>query len=322
MSISPRTTTARLATAGVVLLAVLLTGCGWDSEDAAGPAAGGSLAADQVAPGEALPTPPAAGSEAARSEAGGGSSGGTVEDRAATSARVLPGDRDIVYRGRITVRVTDVARAAARAEDFALGADGVVFAAETSVDPGRQALGQATLTLRVPPTQFKPTLDALGALGKELSRTRSAQDVTTELADTGSRVESQERSVARVRALLAEADTIGEVVQVESELSRREADLESLQAQLARLRDVTDLATIDVTLVAKDTAAPPAPEEDGDLGFLAGLRSGWDAFVEIVLVALTVLGALLPFALAVGLVGLPAYALLRGRRRTPAAPTA
>jgi hypothetical protein len=138
--------------------------------------------------------------------------------------------------------------------------------------------------------------------------------VTTELADVDSRVRTQERSVARVRTLLARADTIGEVVQIESELARREADLESLQAQLARLKDVTDLSTIEVLLVARDEARP-APVEDDDLGFVAGLRGGWDAFGEIVLVVLTVLGALLPFLLVAALVGLPTYALLRRNRR-------
>jgi len=234
---------------------------------------------------------------------------------------VLPIGRDIVYRGQITVRVKDVGRAATRAESLVLGVNGVVFSEQTSVDPDRRGVGEATLALRVPPTQFAATLDSLGRLGKELNRTRSAQDVTTELADTDSRVATQERSVARVRSLLAEADTIGEVVQVESELARREADLESLQAQLARLEDVTDLATIDVTLLARHTDPPPAADDE-DLGFASGLRGGWDAFVSVVLVALTVLGALLPFAVAAAILGAPAYVLLRSRRRAAAAPTA
>jgi len=242
------------------------------------------------------------------------SGGATARSGDRTSARVLPGDRDIVYRGQITVRVKDVGRAAARAESVALGVDGVVFSEQTSVDPDRRGIGEATLALRVPPTQFAATLDSLGRLGRELSRTRSAQDVTTELADTDSRVRSQERSVARVRSLLAEADTIGEVVQVESELARREADLESLQAQLARLKDVTDLATIDVTFIARNTQPRPMAEGE-NLGFGSGLSGGWDAFVSIVLVALTVLGALVPFAVAAAILGIPAYVVLRSRRR-------
>ena len=77
------------------------------------------------------------------------------------------------------------------------------------------------------------------------------------MTDVDSRVRSQQRSVDRVRVLLGQAKTIGEVVQVESELSRREADLESLEAQLAKLKDVTDLATIEVTLVSPDRTPTP-----------------------------------------------------------------
>jgi Flp pilus assembly protein TadB len=121
--------------------------------------------------------------------------------------------------------------------------------------------------------------------------------------------------------LLSRAKTIGEVVQVESELSRREADLESLEAQLKKLDDLTSLATIDVHLTAPQPAAVvKPPKDDSELGFLSGLRGGWDAFVAIVLVALTVLGALVPFVLAAGLVGVPLLLVWRSRRRTPTAP--
>lgn len=300
---------------GAALVLVVLTGCSGGLEDSTAtsePALQGDSGSG------------AAGNEAPRERSGtdagspGDQSGGST-DR--TSARVLPGDRDVVYRGSITVRVKDVARAAGRAEDLAVQADGVVFSQETMRDPRPgtgPAVGEAHLTLRVPPTQFAGTLDALGSLGRELSRSRSAEDVTTQLADTDSRVRSQQRSVDRVRALLDEAATIGEVVQIESELARREADLESLQAQLARLKDVTDLATIEATLIARDTVVPPTG--DDDLGFLTGLRNGWDAFLGIALVTLTVLGALLPFVLVLAVVGAPAYLLLRGRRRTATAP--
>jgi hypothetical protein len=300
---------------GAALVLVVLTGC-------SGGGGADSSTTRPVSQGESGGS--AAGNESARED--GGTDAGLPADQSGgsadrTSARVLPGDRDIVYRGSITVRVKDVSRAAARAEALALQADGVVFSQETMRDPrpgSGRATGEAHLTLRVPPTQFAGTLDALGSLGRELSRSRSAEDVTTQLADTDSRVRSQQRSVDRVRALLDEAATIGEVVQIDSELARREADLESLQAQLARLTDVTDLATIEATLIARDTVV--VPDKDDDLGFLTGLRNGWDAFLGIALVTLTVLGALLQFVLVLAVVGAPAYLLLRGRRRSVASP--
>lgn len=297
--------TAFLLLAPAVTVAALLAGCSSGSGDSGG--------ATEAAGGEAAMTMPRDASVSADGAAPGNS--GTARER--TAARVLPAERDIVYRGSITVRVRDVSRAADRAAFAAEQADGVVASQQTTLDPGRggrRGYGEARLTLRVPPAQFGPTLDALGRLGRELERSRSAEDVTTQLADVDARVRSQERSVERLRTLLGEADTVGEVVQIESELARREADLESLQAQLARLRDVTDLATFDVLLVARPDPAPPSP--DDDLGFLSGLRGGWEALVAAALVTLTVVGAVLPFAVTAAVLGVPAWLLLR-RRHSP-----
>ncbi len=306
---------------GTLLASFVLAGCsgGGDSgtassADSAGGSTGGGSAA--LANPEAAPDPGNSG----RASDSGSTTGESKTTQDRTDARVLPAGRDIIYRGAIEVKVKDLARAVARAESLALDVDGVVFSEQTSADPSHPKAGDATLTLRVPPTQFAATLDALGRLGKELSRNRSAEDVTTQVADVDSRVRTQERSVERVRALLAKANTIGEVVSIESELSRREADLESLQAQLARLKDVTDLATIDVSIYSPRPGGQAVHETDQNLGFLSGLRGGWDAFVAIVLVGLTVLGAVIPFVVTAALVGLPAYLLLRSR--LPPGPTA
>jgi hypothetical protein len=274
---------------------------------------------------------PGSAAEAAKPQDGGAAAGDSAGGREAdkgtrsgtsTSARVLPSDRDVVYRGSITVQVRDVAAAADRAEALATGADGVVFSEQSTTDPRHPRYGQATLTLRVPPSAFGPTLDGLSRLGKELDRQRSAEDVTTQVTDVDSRVRSQQRSVDRVRVLLGQAKTIGEVVQVEAELSRREADLESLEAQLAKLKDVTDLATIEVTLVSPDRTPAPVKDDGPDLGFLTGLRGGLGALAGVALVAVTVLGALAPFALVVALLGVPAYLVLRRRRATTTPPAA
>jgi hypothetical protein len=60
-----------------------------------------------------------------------------------------------------------------------------------------------------------------------------------------------------MRALMAKANTVGEIVSVESELTRRESDLESLLAKQKNLALQTDLATLTLTVTAK--GQPPAP---------------------------------------------------------------
>ena len=155
-------------------------------------------------------------------------------------------------------------------------------------------------------------LDQAQAEGDLVRVVSDEQDVTETVIDVDSRVKSAQASVERIRALLSEATTIGEVVRIESELSRREADLESLLAQQRVLADQTEMATLSVTVLAPE-AVDTAPEDEE--GFVAGLERGWDAFVNVVVVALTTIGVLLPFLVVGGLIALPL--LLAWRRRRP-----
>jgi hypothetical protein len=72
-------------------------------------------------------------------------------------------------------------------------------------------------------------------------------------------------------ALLAEAGDLGEVVQIEAELTRRTADLESLQARRAALGEQVALSTVVLRLQGDDGDDVVA----GAPGFLDGLRGGW-----------------------------------------------
>src|SRR5258706_845388 len=112
--------------------------------------------------------------------------------------------------------------------------------------------------------------------------------------DHDARIKTQQASVARMRDLLAKAQSITDVAAVEAELSKREADLESMQAKQRNLADLTALSTITVNLLGKD-AAPPPPAKPPAKGFLGGLQHGWHAFVATLNGLLLVLGALLPF---------------------------
>jgi hypothetical protein len=203
-------------------------------------------------------------------------------------------NRSIIYAGTMTIEVKDVNVAAAQAIAFATAAGGFIGG------DNRQISGQsstATLILRVPAERFQSTLDQLKGVGDEESRQLSAQDVTDQVVDVASRIATAQASVDRIRALLAKAQTIGEITSLESELSRRESDLESLQARKRKLDGLTALSTITVVMHGPD--APAAPEEG--TGILVGLRHGWNAFVGSLMVALTIFGWLLPWLVFVGL---------------------
>jgi hypothetical protein len=103
-------------------------------------------------------------------------------------------------------------------------------------------------------------------------------------------------------------------VQVEAELTRRTADLESLQARLAALQGSVDLSTITLHL----TGSRDADGDGGTSGFRDGLAAGWSALLTLGRAVGVTAGALLPFTPLLLLAGLAWR--LHVRRTRPATP--
>jgi hypothetical protein len=286
-------------TAGMVTL-LALAGCGLDSDDGGFTErdAGDEQAAG-AAPGED------------RSAAGGGDQGGVA-------GGAVVDTRSIVYTGAITVRVADVGEAARAATELADRHGGFVGGDRRSTS-GTAADARATLVLRIPSDGFTAAIDALGGLGDEESREIQTEDVTEEVVDLETRIATAQASVERTRALLEQADSIGDIVAVEAELSKREAALASLQARQRRLADLTTLSTITADLLARHAVAVDRGDQ---AGFLAGLSAGWSAFTRSVTVLLTGLGAMLPWLVALGAPTAAGVWWSRRRRALRAAPAA
>ena len=220
-------------------------------------------------------------------------------------------ERHVVRTATMSVRVDDVTAAAAQARGVAERFGGFVAAEQTESDA-------ASMTLRVAADQLDDALTAIDELGDVTRREQQAEDVTEQVVDVEARIANQRASVERVRALLGQANSVGDVMQVEAELTTRQAELESLENRRAALASQTELATVTVRLAGRGSPVL----DDERTGFLAGLKSGWSALVATVSVLLTMLGAVLPFALAIGLPLLAVLWIVRRRRPVAAlAPT-
>jgi hypothetical protein len=216
--------------------------------------------------------------------------------------------RSIIYTGSITIRVDDVNQAAAKASGVILGAGGFVGGDKRNVT---DKASDATLILRVPAEKFQSVVDQIATtLGKEEQRSINTEDVTEQTVDLDARIATQQARVVSGRRLLAQAKSLSDLIMLEKEVATRESDLASLQAKKRKLADLTALSTITVVLL--DPGAVVVAENDGPAGFLGGLKGGWDALVASLGVVLTVLGALLPWIIALGV---PIWAALYFYRR-------
>ena len=285
----------------VVLALALVAGCGGaDDEDAAG----GESAQDTA-------SAPEAGAE-------GEAEGGTGSAVAATLTQVAQAqdDREIIRTATLEVGTEDVVGASEAAVRVAVEAGGFLASSESDLEGDTRA----SLVLRVPPERFFDVLDDLADLGELESRQVGSEDVTAQVVDLEGRLAAVRASVERLRALVAQAADVPQIVAIEGELARREGELESLTGQLRELGEQVDLAT--VTLVLDE---PVAAEVSDDIpGFVPGLRTGVVALANVASAASTALGFLLPFAVPAALLWFAARWARRvlQRRRAPVPVTA
>lgn len=236
---------------------------------------------------------------------GGGSSVGTIDP--------LQTGEAVIATASLEVRVDDVSATLPRLTAVALTFDGFVASQDSSTDPTDPSRATGVVVLRVPTDSMSDVLEQVGRLGEVLGQRSEQRVVTEQVIDVNSRVASARASVARIQLLLDRAQSISDIVRIEGELSRREADLDSLLAQQRGLRDRTEFATVSVTVLSPDSVVPTEDET----GFVAGLKKGWGAFTDSLTWALTLVGAVLPFAVLAAVVLIPASAFWR-RRSSPA----
>ena len=228
-------------------------------------------------------------SGAVAADAASGASGG---DQALTATPELAvaaaGDRQQVFTAAADVKVESLDAAVAEAAGAIGGLGG--FAATEDVDVAGSNL--ATIVYRVPAPQFRPALTALSRIGELRSQTIDSSDVTAQYADLEGRVTTLRTSIGRLQGFLGETTDVNQVASLEGELTRRESELESIEAQRRALADQVDLSTITVSFDA--TTASPATTSDR-AGFSGGLDAGWDVAAGIVAGSMATVGFLLPF---------------------------
>ncbi len=281
-----------LVTTAIALSAVTLAGCA--------PAGSGTSSL----PPEVMPVP-AQDAPGVDSGADTGGGTGTIVDPAV-------GPR-MITTVQLTVTVDKPIDAADEATSITERAGGTV-ANRSERAASENEPGSAQLTLRIPFAKVTATLDELKALGVARDTTINSTDVTAQSEDLDARITALQTSVDRLLDLMARADSTDALIKIESALSDRQANLESLEAQKRNLDDQVALSTVTLYLISeKDT-----PAETPDT-FWTGLVAGWNAFVGFASAALVVLGVLLPWLAAAGVITAIVLVWVKLARRRKAA---
>lgn len=171
--------------------------------------------------------------------------------------------------------------------------------------------------VRVPAEQFTPFLDRSGTIANMTYRNEYSENVSEAYYDLESRLVTQRTKLDRLQELLAKAESMEDIITIESAISETELTIEQLTGSLRHYDSLVDYATIRVSLheVYRLSTEEETPVTFGDrlaTAFRRGLTSGIDNLEDcMVFIArnwLTLLFWIAAIAAAV--------AVLRHRHRT------
>ncbi len=178
-----------------------------------------------------------------------------------------------------------------------------------------QSSRRASLTLRIPQEQLETFLQGAGSLGRVISQTETAQDVTATYQDTAARLATQQAKMERLQALMSETASLSELLELESAIADTQYTLDSLQSQLNDTDNQVSYATVDVSL-REETSADAISSREVGLGerLMAGLQTGWETFWNFCKDMLVFLSAALPYLATVAVVAILLRIIYRNKR--------
>ena len=183
----------------------------------------------------------------------------------------------------------------------------------------------ASLTVRIPADKLDAFVDHVGQVSNITSNRESTEDVTLQYVAIESRIAALETEQARLLELLAKAETMEDLLTIESRLTDVRYELENISSQLRVYDNKVNYGTIylDVTEVVE--YSEPEPENGWQRmgkGFVKSVKGVGNGLKEFFIW----LVAAIPYLLLIGMIGAGIFLIIwgsirRGRKKRAARKT-
>ncbi len=214
----------------ILLLFSLLTGCGAGSETAAD---NSKIEYSYEMPAEAV-------------------SDGSASLTSGSSLTAVSSDRKLIKTVHLTAETEDYDALLTGLDQQITELGGYVESRETDTYRRRSC----AMTVRVPADSLDGFVEHVSANANVTSSTETADDVTLEYVDTEAKVTALETEQERLLELLANAESLSDILEIEARLSDVTYELERYASQLRTLANQVDYATVYLNLYEVETLTP------------------------------------------------------------------
>lgn len=290
------------------MLAALLAGCGGASKS--------TQAFDAAAPAAAAPAEAANGAyydmESAKSE-----DGGLTGD---TDSTVLPEGRKWIITVNMSAETEDLDALMEALNEKISGLGGYVEDQDSyngSMYSSRR-YRSASLTIRVPAERVDEFTEEMSGIANVVSTSLSREDITLSYVATESRVKALQTEEARLLELMEQAETMADLLEIESRLTDVRYELENRASQLRLYDNQVDYATIYLSIDEVQEYTPveePTVWERISGGFVSSIKGVGNGLLDLLVWVL----AKSPYLVILGGVTVGVVVLIKKRKTRRAA---
>lgn len=137
----------------------------------------------------------------------------------------------------------------------------------------------ANLTIRVPVDQLDAFVEHVSGASNVVHYSENAKDITLSYVATQSRITALETEQTRLLELLAQAENMSDLLQIEQRLTDVRTELEQVTSQLRLYDNLVDYGTIELS-VTEVQEYTPVEKETMWQRMGSGLKSSWQALGE------------------------------------------
>lgn len=169
---------------------------------------------------------------------------------------------------------------------------------------------RVSMTIRIPAAQADALVAHLSEQSNVVSSNETIDDVTLQYVDTESRVKALQTEQNRLMELLEKADSLSDILEIESRLTQVRYELESYASQLRTLDNQITYATIHLSITEVVEYTPveeETPWQRIGSGFVRSLKQIGEGIVEFFVWVLSNS----PFLVLWGGIGFGALVLIR-----------
>ena len=238
-----------------------------------------------------------------------------VTEQFAPDVSAVSGERFDIITGDLYLTVENTSDTADRITTIVTDAGGRVDSRTDYLDAATQS-PSSYLWVRIPTPVLDDTMADIQSLGQVERVSTGRMDVTLQVIDLGERIEVLNASLDRLEVLLEQATTTSELIELESAITARQAERDSLVSQQNYLSDQIQFASISIELRTEGEAPPRDPDS-----FVGAIVAGWFALVAFAGSGVIFLGMALPWIVVAAVILVPLTWILVRRRAKKATKT-